>query len=305
MRKRKAKPLVRQRKLFCELSPLAYQLSTLRCRVVRSLQNVCSKGALAQTRQTVPLPYLIYQHNSLIRRKLGQVDPVLQENKAVNLRLAAPKVSGVLIRPGETFSFWTLVGPCTKKKGYRPGLTISNGHTSSGIGGGMCQFTNLIHWLVLHSPLTVTEHHHHDGVDLFPDYGRVVPFGTGTSILYNYLDYRFVNNTLNTYQLVVYNTEEYLHGELRSDSPLPVKYHIHAEGEFFSREPDGVYRNGKVIRRCVDKQTGRLLSQEVIKENHAKVMYDTSHLTVTDLPEGSPAVRGKRREKRSAGQGVL
>ena len=121
MRKRKAKPLVRQRKLFCELSPLAYQLSTLRCRVVRSLQNVCSKGALAQTRQTVPLPYLIYQHNSLIRRKLGQVDPVLQENKAVNLRLAAPKVSGVLIRPGETFSFWTLVGPCTKKKRLSPG----------------------------------------------------------------------------------------------------------------------------------------------------------------------------------------
>lgn len=287
----------RQRKLFCELNPLAYQLSTIRCRMIRSFENLYKKGGFAQTRQSMPLPYLIYQHNSLIRRRLGQVDPVLQENKAVNLRIAAPKVSGILIRPGETFSFWALVGSCTEKKGYRPGLIIANGRTSSGVGGGMCQFTNLLHWLVLHSPLTVTELHHHDGLDLFPDFGRVVPFGTGTSILYNYLDYRFANNTLNTYQLVVYNTEEYLHGELRCDFPLPVRYHIHVEDEYFSREPDGVYRNGRVIRRCVDKHTGKLLSQEVIKVNHAKVMYDTSGLTLVDPPPASASGRGSRRRK--------
>ncbi len=33
----------------------------------------------------------------------------------------------------------------------------------------MCQFTNLLHWMALHSPLTVTEHHRHSGLDLFPD----------------------------------------------------------------------------------------------------------------------------------------
>ena len=93
----------------------------------------------------------------------------------MNLSLAAPLVNGILIRPGETFSFWCLVGRTSARRGFREGLTISSGETSKGIGGGMCQFTNLIHWMVLHSELTITEWHHHDGVDLFPDFGRVIP----------------------------------------------------------------------------------------------------------------------------------
>ena len=119
----------------------------------------------------------------------------LQNNKAINLQLAAPKVSGIIINPGETFSFWKLVGNPSKRRGYQMGLTIVNGNTSKGIGGGMCQFTNLIHWMTLHTELDIIEHHHHDEYDLFPDFGRKVPFGTGTSIYYNYLDYRIQNNT--------------------------------------------------------------------------------------------------------------
>lgn len=43
----------------------------------------------------------------------------LQNNKAVNLGIAAPKVNSVIIRPGETFSFWKLVGRTSIKKGYK------------------------------------------------------------------------------------------------------------------------------------------------------------------------------------------
>ncbi|MCV4732570.1 VanW family protein, partial [Escherichia coli] len=83
------------------------------------------------------------------------------------------------------------------------GLTIAGNEASKGIGGGLCQFTNLIHWMALHTELDIVEHHHHDRLDLFPDYGRQIPFGTGTSIMYNYLDYRLKNNTSITYQIVV------------------------------------------------------------------------------------------------------
>lgn len=168
----------------------------------------------------------IKKHASLIRRRLGNVDMQLQENKAVNLSLAAPCIDRVLIRPGEIFSFWTLVGDPSARRGFRDGLVIAGGKTGSGVGGGMCQFTNLIHWMVLHSDLDIIEHHHHDGMDLFPDYGRQIPFGTGTSILYNYLDYRFQNNTDRTYQLTVWTDGEYLHGELLVDRPQQYSYHI-------------------------------------------------------------------------------
>ena len=138
--------------------------------------------------------------------------------------------------------------------------------------------TNLIHWLVLHSPLTVTEHHHHDGFDLFPDFGRTVPFGTGTSVLYNYIDYRFRNNTQDTFQLRIWTDEKYLHGELRADREQPLRYHITAENERFVREKDGVYRCSRVIRRTVDAVTGQEIEAKCIKENHAKILYDEIHV---------------------------
>ena len=274
-----------KRKLFCEISPLTYAISEKKCILMRSLKNLCTIKHLAKTKQKEKLPYVIYRHNSLIRRRLGNVDMRLQENKAVNLSIAAPKINKILIRPGETFSFWYLVGNTTEKKGYKEGLTIFADHTEPGIGGGMCQMTNLIHWMVLHSDLKITEHHHHDGLDLFPDFQRKIPFGTGTSIMYNYLDYRFKNTTNRTYQLVIYTTPEYLCGELRADKPQKYKYHISAENVFFSRENGVVYRNGEVYRDKVDKVTGKHLEKKLIRLNHAKVLYDTSDLEIRETDE--------------------
>lgn len=259
---------------------MRYQLAVKKNIIVRKIKDGISRRKFASRKSEEKLPVVIYKHNSLIRRKLGSVDMNLQEGKAINLALSAPKVTGILIYPGETFSFWHLVGPDNARNGYKEGLTISNGKPSRGIGGGMCQFTNLIHWLVLHSELTIVEHHHHDGLDLFPDYGRQVPFGAGTSIFYNYLDYRFRNDTDNTYQLIVYSDGEYLRGELRATKPQKYKIHIYTENEYFSKEGNTVYRNGQVIRKTIDPHTGNTIGNEVIRINHAKVMYDTSHLEI-------------------------
>lgn len=272
-----------KRKLFCQLSPAAYKISVLKCRTVRRIENVLGRQRFAKQKSEEKLPVVIYRHNSLIRRVLGNTQLQLQENKAINLALTTPKINGILIRPGEVFSFWKLAGDLTEAKGYKEGVTISNAQAKAGVGGGMCQFTNLIHWMVLHTPLEIVEHHHHDGFDLFPDFNRQVPFGTGTSIVYNYLDYRFKNNTDNTYQLITYVTDTHLCGELRAMKPLDVKYHIASENEHFVRENGIVYRKGQVYRTCVDKRTGNTLSRELLRDNHAKVMYDTSHLEIMEV----------------------
>ena len=266
-----------KRRLFCEISPATYKVSLWAHRALRHAQNAV-RTDLARTFSCEPLPFRIYASNSLVRRTLGEVDPVLQENKAVNLALAAPRVNGILIRPGEEFSFWRLVGPCTARRGYLPGLVLHGGQTGQDTGGGMCQLTNLIHWMVLHSPLTVTEHHHHDGYDLFPDFGRTVPFGTGTSVLYNYIDYRFRNETENTFQLLVHTDEKYLCGELRASAPLPVRYHIEAADEHFVREADGIYRVSRILRKVIDAKTGQTLSESCLKINHAKILYDETYI---------------------------
>lgn len=75
----------------------------------------------------------------------------LQRNKLVNLRLASAQINGLVVQPGETFSFWKLVGEPSAKRGYLDGLVISAGKLGRGVGGGLCQLANLIHWLVLNS----------------------------------------------------------------------------------------------------------------------------------------------------------
>ena len=266
--------------LFCEISPFTYRLSMEKEILKRRLTDFFRRTPFARQCTPVSLPVVVYHHNSLIRRRLGNVNMQLQENKATNLALAVTHLDGLLIHPGETFSLWQLVGRTTKRKGYKEGLTIAKGQPSQGIGGGLCQLSNLIHWMVLHSELTITEHHHHDGLDLFPDFGRQIPFGTGTSISYNYLDYRFRNDTPNTYQLRLSVDGEYLCGELRAAAPQPHTFHIHAENEYFSREDGVVYRNGQVYRDTIDRATGRCLESHLIRTNHAKVLYDTSFLTI-------------------------
>ncbi len=263
-----------KRKLFCEISPFTYRISVEKEILKRHLRDFTKKVKFAKERTKDSLPTVIYRHNSLIRRRLGNVDMQLQENKAVNLALAVKHIDGLLIHPGETFSVWKQIGRTTESRGYKEGLTITHGKPAKGIGGGMCQLSNLVHWMVLHSDLTITEHHHHDALDLFPDHGRQIPFGTGTSISYNYIDYRVQNNTSNTYQLRLWVDGEYLCGELRATTPQEHTFHIHAENEYFSREDGVVYRNGKVYRDVINRETGECLDSQLIRTNHAKVMYE-------------------------------
>ncbi len=262
------------RKLFCEISPLTYRISVEKEVLKRDLRDLRKRVHFARERDESVLPVVVYPHNSLIRRRLGNVNMQLQENKAANLALAVACIDGVLIRPGDVFSLWKLVGRTSKRKGYKEGLTIERGKPSQGVGGGLCQLSNLIHWMVLHSELTITEHHHHDGLDLFPDFGRQIPFGTGTSISYNYLDYRFENKTDKVFQLKLWVDEEYLRGELRANAPLSHTFHIHAENEYFSRENGVVYRNGQVFRDVIDPVTGKYIESKLIRTNHARVLYD-------------------------------
>ncbi|MFZ2413986.1 MAG: hypothetical protein WAW16_07180, partial [Candidatus Cryosericum sp.] len=98
------------RRLFCEISPTTYKISVFKNILTRDVKNVFSSQEFATSKMDAPLPVLIYRNKSLMRRVLGNVDPLLQENKVINLALSAPKVTNVLIRPGETFSFWKLAG---------------------------------------------------------------------------------------------------------------------------------------------------------------------------------------------------
>ena len=67
-----------------------------------------------------------------------------------------------------------------------------------------------------------------------------------------------------------------LYGEIRSTVPLRYKYRLVEEGHHFSNEDGVYYRNSKVYRIKIDKETNKEISKELILDNHSKVMYDYS-----------------------------
>jgi vancomycin resistance protein VanW len=263
------------RKLFCEISPTTYRISVRKEIILRYLRDFFRREKIAKTHSREELPNIVKSHSSILLRKLAGVDMKLQENKVTNIRLACERINGIIIRPGETFSFWRTVGPAGKKQGYREGLVISSGRLLSGYGGGLCQMANMVHWLVLNSPLTVTELHHHTDA-IFPDDRRRVPFGTGTSVFYNYIDYRFYNNTDQNVQLLVWVADGALNGELRSDHPFPCRYRLVEENSHFRKEGDRYFRISQVYRIVIDRKSGRQLRRELILDNHSEVLYDAS-----------------------------
>ena len=270
------------RKLFCEISPTTYKISVEKERIKRNIKNYFNKNILANTYQKEELPNIVKSHTSIILRKLHNVDMKLQENKKTNLIIASKKINGIIIHPGEIFSFWYIVGETTRKYGYKEGLVISSKGFTKDIGGGLCQLANMIHYLVLNSPLEVVELHHHTDA-LFPDDRRRVPFGTGTSVFYNYLDYRFKNTTNQNIQLLLWVKDDILYGELRSEKEFPNRYKLEEVDHHFKKEKDKYYRISKVYRITIAKKTNEEINRELILDNHSEVMYDYNLIPESEI----------------------
>ena len=264
------------RKLFCDINPTCYKISVKKETFLRNVKDFLSREKIAKEKSEELLPNVVKSHSSILVRKLEGVDIRLQENKVTNIRLAAEKINGIIIKPGETFSFWKTVGKTTEKEGYVEGLVIKRGgKLGADIGGGLCQMANMIHWLVLNSPLEVTELHHHSDA-LFPDERRRVPFGTGTSVLNNYVDYRFKNTTDQNVQIAVWIENGELCGELRSEKAYPFRYKLVEENHHFRKENEKFYRISKVYRIVIERENNAEIKKELILDNHSLVMYDYS-----------------------------
>jgi len=217
--------------------------------------------------------YKVYYSQSLLRRKLGNVDMSLQEAKIKNLILAVPKFDNIVIRLGQTFSFWKILGEPTYRRGYVDGMLLCEGKVVVGVGGGVCQLANMVHWLFLHTNMSVLEHWHHD-YDIFPDSGRCIPFGSGVGVMYNYIDLQYRNITEETYTLSLDLTNTHLKGWVFSDTIQTNKIKVREEGHRFYKEDGITFRENKLYKDVVDKHTGGKISRTLIRHNKSKVLYE-------------------------------
>lgn len=275
-----------QRRLLTERFPWLYPVSVECHRAARRMSRLARRTRHARIDPTVETPHLVARHSSIVLRRLAGVDMKLQENKRRNLELAVPTIDGRVLRPGEQLSLWTCVGKPSARRGYLPGLVLYSDHLATEVGGGLCQLSNLLYWLVLHSPLEVVEHHHH-GVDVFPDSGRVLPFGSGATIFYNYLDLVVSNPTPDDYRLRLSLTPDELCGEIWA-SRLPAdSYHVRESGHRFLMVDGRLCRENWLHRQRVDRRTGKVIDSTLIAHNLSPVLYEVDPQTLAEARRAS------------------
>lgn len=230
------------------------------------------KIKFAYRRSNKTLDYVYFSHKTPLLRELRDVDMQYQYNKIINLRLAVANLDGIVIKPGETFSYWKLIGRPTSKKGYVLGMVLFCGNYTMGIGGGLCQLSNLIYWMTLHTPLTIVERYRHS-FDVFPDSNRTQPFGSGATCVYPYRDLMIRNDTSDDFQLRVEVGQIYLEGSWRSSSKPIYKYNIIEKNHHFKSEYWGGFSRHNELYRLRYTMKDNLLDEEYITENHALMMY--------------------------------
>lgn len=109
-------------------------------------------------------------------------------NRSTNIRLATQKINGVVLMPGETFSYNQVVGKRTTANGFKVAAVYSNGEVSEGVGGGICQVSSTLYNAVLFSNLEVTERRNHTF------HTGYVPAGQDATVSWGAPDFKFRNN---------------------------------------------------------------------------------------------------------------
>ena len=108
--------------------------------------------------------------------------------RSINLRTALSYLNGIVIMPGEVFSYNKVIGNPTSRKGYKPAATFKGGVVVNEVGGGICQTVSTLYNAALYANLPIIERHAH-GLAV----GYVRP-SLDATMYYPVKDLKFKNN---------------------------------------------------------------------------------------------------------------
>ena len=127
----------------------------------------------------------------LFRDVLGETSSSVSgsSNRKSNVKLSASVCDGIILLPGEVFSYNNTTGSRTADKGYLPAPSYVGGKSTDEVGGGICQTSSTIYYAALNSNLKIVERHNH----MFAV--GYVPDGMDATVWYGASDFRFENDT--------------------------------------------------------------------------------------------------------------
>ncbi len=112
----------------------------------------------------------------------------LNTPRTTNVKLATQKINGVIVMPGETFSYNQTLGKRTAAAGYKEAAGYAGGRVVQMRGGGICQVSSTLYDAVVYANLEIVERYNHMFVTGYAGAGKDATVSYGT------LDFKFKNN---------------------------------------------------------------------------------------------------------------
>ena len=204
------------------------------------------------------------------------------KDRNTNLKIAAAKIDGTILSPGEEFSYNKIVGARSIEAGYKEAKIYQNGKVVDGLGGGICQISSTLYNAVVLANLDVTERFNHQFITSYVKPGR------DATVAYGSKDLKFKNNRTYPIRIDVYvsngmatvdiygikekqEKEVSIEVETVSTIPYETKYITDSsltsgEEKLKQRGADGVIVNSYKIT----KENGTIISKELLSKDTYK-----------------------------------
>ncbi len=219
--------------------------------------------------------------NTLYRDVLGTFTARAEseENRDTNLAVACKAINGMILYPGDVFSYNDALGERTAENGYKPGPSYAGNETVYTLGGGICQVSTALYYCTLVADLEIIHRDNHGFLPTYAQYGMdaVVSWGTLDFMFRNNTDYPIcikaeANGGVVTVELIGTDDKDYYiemdYKILKEDPAETVEVTYPADNPQGYEDGDYIVEpyNGYEVEtyKCkYDKQTKALLSQEL------------------------------------------
>ncbi len=169
--------------------------------------------------------------------------------KRRNSELVLASVDGLVIGPGEMFSFWSCVGRPTRRAGFLPAAALKDRRLVEDVGGAVCLTSTLLYNVGLLSGMKIVERHSHS-VDSYGD-ARYFELGRDAAVEYAYLDLRFRNDFPQALQIHARIEGEAVVAEVWAESESGVRVEICVERPVFTEPPTDTVEDRSLPRGTV------------------------------------------------------
>lgn len=174
------------------------------------------------------------------------------ENRNTNLRLLCQALNGVVVEPGETFSYNETLGERTAEKGYMPAPAYSGNRLTDAIGGGVCQGSSTLYNCVLLADLEVVERFCHGATVAY------LPLGLDAAVNWGTTDFQFRNNFHFPVKIEAETTEDLV--QMRILGTDEKDYYIEMTSGYDDSQEDVIYAVS--YKNKYSKATGELISKD-------------------------------------------